>query len=307
MKHFLSIESIDSEIIALLVARGMEIVKGKWGHYKPLKDKKVGIYFPKPSTRTRTAFTVGAIELGATPVVYQGTDLQLTTGESLEDTGRVLSCYLDAFVLRTNEGIQDMRAIASTASIPVINAMSNNEHPTQMIGDLITLREHFGRLEGLHVLYVGEGNNSATALALAMARVPSTTLTLVTPRGYGLDASILERARRLGQKVNTEIEEHHCRDQLPKAVDAVYATRWETMGVIHDGPNWRDHFRPFCVTQALMDEVSKPGETIFMHDLPAMRGSDVTDEVLDGPQSVAFRQAHHKLTGAMVVLDWCMS
>ena len=297
---------MEPQILETMVDSGIEIIEGKWDDYKPLAGQKVGIFFPVPSTRTRTAFTVAAINLGAIPVVFGAKDLQLTTGESLEDTGRVLSEYLDAFVVRTNDAMENMRSLAAKASMPVINAMSEYEHPTQVIGDMITLKQAFNTLKDLHILYVGEGNNTASALALAVARFPRMRLTLVTPQGFGIAQKTLQEAQDHGKTRQTEIVQHHDLNNLPQKVDAVYATRWETMGVSHQDPNWRDKFTPYTVNQALMDRVSIRERTIFMHDLPAMRGSDVTDEVLDGPQSVAFRQAHHKMTSAMVVLDWCV-
>jgi ornithine carbamoyltransferase len=306
MRHLISISDLSPEMVASMVDQGLEIIEGKWDDYKPLAGMKVGIFFRRSSTRTRTAFTTAAINLGAIPVTFGPNDLQLTTGESVEDTGRVLSEYLDAFVMRTNDPISEMRAMAAKSTMPIINAMSDNEHPTQVIGDMITLKEAFGNLEGLHVLYIGEGNNTASALALAVSRFPGMRLTLVTPKGFGVKDEMLDEAIKTGRSRDTTIEQHHDVKALPKNVDAVYATRWETMGVVHADPNWRDKFIPYRVDQTLMETVSKPEKTIFMHDLPAMRGSDVTDEVLDGPQSVAFRQARHKLTSAMVVLNWCV-
>jgi ornithine carbamoyltransferase len=189
----------------------------------------------------------------------------------------------------------------------VVNAMSENEHPTQSLADLATLQEHFGRLGGLHVLYLGEGNNSASAISLAVARIPDMRLTLVTPDGYGLPADFIRDVMSTAGANGSEIEQHHDMGRLPRAVDAVYTTRWLTMGVQRADDNWIPKFRPYTVTPAVMAEVSRPGGgTVFLHDLPAMRGYEVLDEVLDGPQSIAFRQAYHKMTSAMAVLDWCL-
>ncbi len=298
---------MSAETLSALVASGMEIVRGAWAERQPLKGKVVGILFQCSSTRTRTSFSVGALHLGASIVSYGPNDLQLTTGESITDTARVLSEYLDALVVRTNGPIADLQAMAQQAKMPIINAMSENEHPTQVIGDLITLNEAFGDLRGLHVLYVGEGNNTAAALALAIAKMPQMQLTLVTPKGYGVQPAILAQAQQHAAAHGSTIVHHHDLTSLPQNVDAVYATRWETMGVQHDDPNWREVFKPYCITTELMTAVSKPQGTIFMHDLPAMRGGDVVDAVLDGPQSWAFRQAHHKLTSAKVVLNWAIN
>jgi ornithine carbamoyltransferase len=291
----------------MLVEESLSISRGDKNRSRALKDKMVGIYFKVTSTRTRTAFTVGALRLGARTISFGPNDLQINTGESVSDTGRVLSGFIDLLVVRTNDAIEEMELLASQSDMAVINAMSENEHPTQAIADLATLREALGRLEGVHVLYIGEGNNSAAALALAVAQTPGMALTIVTPERYGLNGGVLDMACKLARFYGASIEQIHDLGHLPRNVDAVYTTRWETMGVPKPDFNWRVKFDPYRVTPEFMAKVSKPSGTIFMHDLPAMRGAEVLDEVLDGPQSVAFRQARHKMTSAMSILTWCAS
>jgi ornithine carbamoyltransferase len=305
VRHLLSLSELGFETISHLVKRTVEI--SKRAKAKPLIDKVVGVYFRCSSTRTRSAFTVGAIRLGASTVVYQPNDLQIVTGETLEDTARVLSGYLDAFVIRTNGSIHEMEVFADQDQMAVINAMSANEHPTQAIADLATIHEAFGRLSDIHVLYIGEGNNTASALAYAVSVVPGVQLTLVTPEGYGLPEGVLDQANSATKRSGACVTQHHSLDKLPKGVDVVYTTRWQTMGDPKPDANWRERFEGYTVTPEMMAQVSKPSQTIFMHDLPAIRGWDVTDEVLDGPQSRAFRQAQHKLTSAMAILEWCMT
>lgn len=306
MRNVLSITELGSENIAHLVNRSLEFATGEGSAKRPLEGKIVGLYFRGSSTRTRTAFTVAATRLGATTIAYGPTDLQIATGETVQDTARVLSRFLDALVIRTNDKISEMQAFAAQDHMSIINAMSDNEHPTQAIADLSTMKEHFGRLDGLHVLYVGEGNNSAASLALAAAQVPGMRLTLITPEGYGLTDAVIASCNNYSKQFGTTIEHHHDVNRLPKNVDVVYATRWQTMGVPKKDPDWERIFAPYTVTQELMAKVSKPSGTIFLHDLPAVRGADVVNEVLDGPQSRAFRQAEHKLTSAMAVLEWCL-
>lgn len=307
VQHFLSLEGIGVDTLASIVSHSMSIISGDAGTDRPLRGRIVGIYFRGTSTRTRTAFTVGALRLGADAVSYGPNDLQIATGETLQDTARVLSNYLDALVIRTNAPLEEMRLMAQQDETAIINAMSDNEHPTQAIADLVTMREEFGRLADLHVLYVGEGNNTTAALALAVAQTPGMRLTVVTPEGYGLPEEFVGRVNALAAETGSAVEQHHDADALPRGVDVVYATRWQTMGVSKPDPNWREKFRPYSVNAALMARVSKPSGTIFMHDLPAVRGEDVTDEVLDGPQSRAFRQARHKMTSAMSILAWCLA
>jgi ornithine carbamoyltransferase len=307
IRHVLSISELGAENLAHLIDRGLALVVGDGGRSQPLSGRVVGIYFRGPSTRTRTSFTVAAFKLGADVIAYGPRDLQLSTGETLRDTARVLSSYLDALVIRTNEPVAEMRALAEPGEMSIINAMSDNEHPTQAVADMVTMKEEFGRLEDLHVLYVGEGNNTAASLALAVAQTPGMRLTLATPEGYGLAEDILTKARDFSARYGGAVEERHGMSDLPRGVDVVYTTRWQTMGETKPDPNWRASFEPYTVTSELMARVSKPARTIFLHDLPAVRGADVTDEVLDGPQSRAFRQARHKLTGAMAVLEWCLA
>jgi ornithine carbamoyltransferase len=306
-RHVLSILELGQDNLSRLVDRSLEIAAGDINGWRPLKRKVVGIYFRGTSTRTRTAFTVGAMRLGAEVITYGPNDLQIVTGETIDDTTRVLSAFLDAMVIRTNQSIQEMRVMASQDHMSIINAMSDNEHPTQALADLTTLKEEFGRLDDLHVMYIGEGNNTAAALALAVSATPGMRLTLVTPEGYGLPEDLLKTAGDFARRNGSLVEELHGTGNLPKRVDAVYATRWQTMGVPKSDPNWLQIFEPYKVTEEMMAEVSKPSGTIFLHDLPAVRGGDVTDQVLDGPQSRAFRQAWHKLTSAMAVLEWCVA
>jgi ornithine carbamoyltransferase len=200
-----------------------------------------------------------------------------------------------------------MRALARQGEMAIVNALSEGEHPTQAIADLGTLLETFGRLSGIHLLYLGEGNSTAAALALSMARIPEMKLTVVTPEGYGLPCGVLERARRYTEQSGSVIHQHHDLGDLPRNVDAVYTSRWQTMGVVKGGEGWQRAFAPYKVTAAVMAAVSKPSGTIFLHDLPAVRGEDVDDEVLDGPQSLAWRQASYKQFGGMAALEWCLN
>ena len=306
VRHVLSILDLGPEGLAHLVARALEFSMPRRRAEQTLSGKTVCLYFRRSSTRTRTAFTVAAHKLGANVIAYGPNDLQIVTGESVPDTARVLSNFLDALVVRTNESITEMRMFAAQDRMAIINAMSDDEHPTQAIADLVTMREEFGRLNDLHILYLGEGNNTASALALAVAMTAGLSLTLVTPEGYGLPAEVLDMASSLARQHGAFVEQHHNMARLPPRVDVVYTTRWQTMGEQKPDPHWRAQFEPYGVTADLLARVSKPSGTIFMHDLPAVRGAEVTDEVLDGPQSRAFRQAWHKMTSAMAVLEWSL-
>jgi len=307
MRHVLSLAEIGPENLSAMISHSLSIAGGRMCKNRPLEGKVVGIYFRGSSTRTRTAFTVAAMRLGAGVIAYGPNDLQVVTGETMCDTARVLSGYLDVLVIRTNGSLAEMKALASQGEMSVVNAMSENEHPTQAIADLVTIKEAFGWLDNIHVLYLGEGNNSAAALALAVSLTPGMRLTLVTPEEYGLPPEVLRTAQCFAAKHGSAVEQHHSSGDLPSQVDVVYTTRWQTMGVPKADARWQEKFTPYRVTQELMARVSRPEGTIFLHDLPAIRGSEVVDEVLDGAQSRAFRQAQHKLTSAMAVLSWCVA
>ncbi|MEV4218070.1 ornithine carbamoyltransferase [Nonomuraea sp. NPDC049725] len=294
-QHLISIDDLSDEALRHLARRGLDFRNGGVTTH-PLADQIVGIYFSKTSTRTRTAFTSGALRLGARTIAFGPNDLQTNTGESVEDTAKVLNRMLDVFVMRTAGDPAEMRMYAADNRMSVINAMSATEHPTQALTDLTTLLWRFGAIEGLRILYVGEGNNTAAALALALSRYDAVELELRTPPGYGLADDVLAR---VNPKVVTE--RHDMRD-LPEAVDVVYTTRWQTTGTAKPDPDWRDTFAPFQVTGELWR--ASPGAA-FMHDLPAHRGEEVTAEVIDGPHSIVFDQAENKLHSAMAVLEWC--
>jgi len=269
-----------------------------------LTGKIIGIYFRQTSTRTRTSFTAGAIRLGASCIAYGPNDLQTNTGETLADTARVLSQFLNAIVVRFSGSNRDLGELANQSSMAVINGMSCDEHPTQAIADLATMQQHFGSVEGLHVLYAGEGNSTAVALALALSRIRNARLTLLTPLGYGLPQAVLTTARDFASRHGAVVEERHDAEDLPSDADVVYATRWQTTGTSKADPNWESVFEPFRVTRRMI-EAAGPN-AIFMHDLPAVRGQDVDAEVLDGPRSIAFRQASNKLYAAMATLEWAI-
>jgi ornithine carbamoyltransferase len=301
-RHLISLDDLTDADLRHLVERGAAFSNGT-ARPEPVLDGTIaGIYFRRTSTRTRTAFSAGALRLGARIIAYNGGDLQTNTGESSEDTGQVFARMLDVLVARTADDPAEMRGWAAQPRMSVINAMSADEHPTQGLTDLSTLRCHFGRTEGLRILYAGEGNNTAAALALGLTRFPGTELELRTPPGYGLPEDTLARARAHAERSGSAVTERHTMDDLPKDVHVIYTTRWQTTGTSKPDPDWRSLFAPFQVTRGLW---THNPDALFMHDLPAHRGEEVTAEVLDGPASIAFDQAENKMHSAMAVLEWC--
>lgn len=307
-RDLLSINGLDYEDICRLTTRACEIAASDAIVPPVLKGKAIGIYFRKTSTRTRTSFSVGAMKLGAGIVAFGPGDLQTNTGESLRDTGRVLAGYLDALVVRTAESIAEMQQLADQDSMAVINAMSDAEHPTQALADMATLAQHFGTLHNLRVLYLGEGNNTAAALALCLSRVPGTHLLLAMPARYSLPEGIVDQAKKCAAAAGCFVEVCHTTDRLSPVFDVVYTTRWQTTGTQKLDPYWREHFSPFRVTPEIMRRAAKdPATTVFMHDLPAVIGEDVDQTTIEGPQSIVLKQARFKMYSAMAVLEWCLT
>lgn len=292
MASLVSIDDLTDADLHAIVERGVAHASGEARGAEPLGGKIVGIYFRMTSTRTRTAFSSGALRLGGQIVTFGPDDLQTNTGESIVDTGGVLGRMLDAVVCRTGRPRQELADWAALGTMSVVNAMTAEEHPTQALADITTLRHRFGELGGLRVLYVGEGNNTAAALAKAMPRF-GIELELRTPPGYGLAADVAARSPSV---------ERHDMDDLPRDVDVVYTTRWQTTGTSKPDPLWRADFEPFQVTGGLLK--GSP-DAVFMHDLPAHRGDEVTAEVIDGPASIVLAQAERKMHSAMAVLEWC--
>jgi ornithine carbamoyltransferase len=304
-KHFLSLADFSSEEFLRIVDRAVAIAEHP-EEAKKLVGRFVGIYFRKTSTRTRTSFSIAAMKMGAGLITYGPNDLQISTGESVDDTARVLSGYLDGLVMRTADDPAEMRAMAAVGGLSIINAMTSDEHPTQALSDFAAMKRRFSRLEGLKLLYLGEGNNTAAALALAASRCCGFEATFLTPEGYGIPKNFLEMAQRMGRDCGATVLEDHDLQVIQGPMDVVYTTRWQTTGTVKNDEFWREKFAPFRVTEALMRAVSKPAGTVFMHDLPAVRGEDCDGSVLDGPQSIAFEQARQKLFSAMAVLEWCL-
>ncbi len=300
-RDLLSLRDLTDAQVRHIVRRGVALADG--GCADPaVAGAVVGVYFRKTSTRTRTSFCAGALRLGARIVQYGPTDLQENTGETPEDTAAVLSGMLDCLVARTSGTDAELRTLASHPGMGVVNAMSETEHPTQGLADCTMLARRFGTLEGLRVLYCGEGNSTASALALSLSRFPGAVLELRTPCGYGLDPVVLAEAQAHAAFNGGSVTEEHDLHDVPRA-DVVYTARWQTTGSCKPDPRWRRDFEPFRVDTRVLE---RSGATVFLHDLPAHRGEEVTADVLDGPLSLAFPQAHNKLFGAMAALEWSL-
>ena len=265
-----------------------------------LRNEAVVLYFNKPSTRTRISFETAVARLGGTPVTVGPHDLQLGRGETVEDTAHVIARFAKAFVIRTFHDA-DVATFAKTATIPVINALTDGHHPCQSIADLMTLREERGTLEGLKLAYVGAGNNVVHSLLEACA-LCGVHIAVATPPGYEPDGAIVEEARALADRRGAEVLITHDPQEAARDADALYADVWLSMGDPEEQRARRfEDLRPYQVNAELMAGAGP--DAVFLHCLPQHRGEEVTAEVTDGPQSRTFEQAENRLHTAVAILD----
>jgi ornithine carbamoyltransferase len=264
-----------------------------------LRDETVGLYFAKPSTRTRISTATAVAHLGAVPLTLGGNELQLGRGETIEDTAQVISRYCSAFVIRTFDD-NDVRAFAEAATIPVVNALTDGHHPLQSLADLLTLRDRFGRLQGLRLAYVGDGNNVTHSLMEAGA-LAGMTVAVATPEGYEPDATVTAEAQALARQHGGEVLVVRDPREAVAGAHAVYGDVWLSMGDPESETAARfAALEPYRITGALVDALD--GDGIVLHCLPAHRGEEIDADVLDGPRSAVFDQAENRLWTAQAVL-----
>ncbi len=268
-----------------------------------LSGINVGIYFTRPSTRTRTSFSLAASNLGASVINYQPDEMQLVTGESMADTAGVLAEYLDILVMRCNSVLQMQPYIDQ--HLCVINALTDEEHPSQAIADFMTIKEKFGRFAGIKILFMGDGGNIASSFLLAGARIADLEMHFITPKRYAFKEHIIAQARQLAVQSGASIYYHHDPKQLPKSVDVVYTSRWRSMGKDKVETDWLSQYKDFQITTSLFSKVSHE-QSIMMHDLPAERGAEVDQKILNSSSSVIFQQAANKLAMAKVIMPWLL-
>jgi len=258
---------------------------------KALEGKSLGMIFEKPSTRTRVSFEVAMTQLGGHGLYLSTRDLQLGRGETVEDTAKVLSRYVDGIIYR-GFSHQITRELARHSTVPVINALDDAEHPMQILADLLTVLERKGDLRGLKLAYIGDGNNVANSLALGAA-LAGMHFAIACPEGYDPDENLWREAERLARERGGKVE--IVRDPLEAArgADAVYTDVWVSMGDEEERDRRLKVFRPYQVTVEVMERAKE--DAIFMHCLPAHRGEEVAQEVIDGRWSVVFDQAENRL------------
>lgn len=303
-RDFISLHDFTREELEQFITTAEVLkLKSQMGEdFRPLAGKSLGMIFMKPSTRTRLAFQVGIYQLGGQGIYLSASDLQLRRGETIEDTGRVLSRYLHGIMIRTFDHA-DVLDLAAAATIPVINGLTDLLHPTQVLADLLTIKEKKGRLSELRLAYVGDGNNVAHSLLFGAARF-GLDLNVASPPGYEVDENVFRMAQQTAAVTGGRLVLLHDPREAVKGADVVYTDVWASMGQEEEHGERIRIMEPYRVTPELMSLAAK--NAIFMHCLPAHRGEEVTDEVMDGPQSVVFDQAENRLHAHKAIMALVM-
>lgn len=305
MRHFLSLADYSTEELNMLVGLAVELKKefkatGK--NIPELSDKVLAMVFQKPSLRTRVSFDMAMRHLGGDALYLSPNEIGLGKRESIADVSRVLSGYVDAIMARVFDHAHIL-ALAQYASVPVINGLSDFNHPCQAMADVLTIYERYDSLEGLKLAFVGDGNNVAVSLLFAAVKF-GFNITIATPKGYELPDKVIQQAQQINA-LGVEIVQTH--DPLAAVQDAevIYTDTWVSMGQEDEQKKREALFPPFQVNQDLLDQAKN--EAIVLHCLPAHRGQEITDEVADGPNSRIFEQAENRLHAQKAILMHLLS
>ena len=300
VRHFLSVTDLAPSEVREVIARGRALKAGEPS--QALAGKSIAILFEKPSLRTKLSFEVGIHRLGGHPVYFSPEEVGLGKREPVQDVARVMSRMADAAIIRTfDHGI--LEQFSEAATIPVINALTDGEHPCQTLADLQTIEESKGSLDGVRVAYIGDGNNVAISLALGMASTGG-HLTIASPGGYTLPETTEIDVAPLNAKSGGSLKLVSDPVEAVSDADIVYTDVWTSMGQEEEKTERQQAFSRYQVNAGLMSRA--PDGCRFMHDLPARRGQEVTDEVIDGPQSVVFDQAENRMHLAKGLLLWLL-
>jgi ornithine carbamoyltransferase len=298
-RHFLDLSAVTANDLRHILddAKARKAATRDGAADKPLAGKMLAMIFEKPSTRTRVSFDVGMRQLGGETLFLSGTEMQLGRAETIGDTAKVLSRYVDAIMIRTTDHNR-LLELAEHATVPVINGLTDATHPCQIMADILTFEEHRGPVKGKTIAWTGDGNNVLHSLVEGSARF-GYKMNMAVPLGSEPDDKFLNWARNNGG----EIMLCHDADRAVDGVDCVITDTWVSMNQEHKA---RGHnvFMPFQVNADLMKKADP--KALFMHCLPAHRGEEVTDEVIDGPQSVVFDEAENRLHAQKSVLAWCL-
>ena len=295
MKDLLRTQDLSRDDVELLLDTAADFAANPLRSNTALANKSVAIYMTKPSTRTRLSSETAVAHLGGTPIFIRGDELQLGRGESIADTARIMSGYCSALIIRTFAQ-SDVNELGANASIPVINALTDDDHPTQLLADWITIREQFGKdISGRKFVYLGDGNNMSHAW-LIMGAIMGAHVVTATPSGaWAPDPHVVEMAKKIASQSGGKVEVLHDPEAAAKDASVLYTDVWMSMG---DSEHQRDEkmlaLTPFAVTENLMSLTQK--DSVFMHCLPAHRGEEVEASVIDGAKSIIWREAYHRRT-----------
>ena len=296
-RDFLSVSDLSPSETRNIIQRALQMKEG--GNSQPLRGKRVALLFEKPSLRTRVSFQIGIQELGGYSLYLSPEEVGLGSREPVADVARVLSGYVDCIVARvfSHDHLVEM---AENATVPVINGLSDLEHPCQAISDMVTISEHQGELPGLKLAFVGDGNNVARSLCLGLPAV-GMTFAIATPPGYQLDQATLELARERANGNGAVVQAVTDPQDAVLGADVVYTDVWASMGQEGEANRRRLDFQGYTVDAELLAK-AKPSAK-FMHDMPAHYGEEVAPGMLEHPQSLAYQQAHNRLHGQKAVLE----
>jgi ornithine carbamoyltransferase len=299
MKDLLKTSDLSRADFKYLLARAVKFKAKPYQRRTALQNDSVALYFNKPSTRTRVSFETAVGRLGGTPITMGPADVQLGRGETIEDTARVLSRFVRAFVIRTFKD-EDVARFAAAASIPVINALTDGHHPCQSVADLMTLAEQRGPLDKCKIAYIGDGNNVAVSLMEAAA-IMGTSFAIAAPKGYQMPEALVAAASVIAKKNGSEILITEDPAEAARDADALYSDVWLSMGDSDDQKAARQRaLAPYQISEQTFAG-AKP-DAILLHCLPAHRGEEVSADVADGPRSVIFEQAENRLHTAAAIL-----
>ena len=295
MRSLLSVSDIEEEVETILNIAS-DFKAGKIEE-KPLKDQKLAMIFQKSSTRTRVSFEVGMYELGGTALFLSTNDIQLGRGEPIKDTAKVLSRFVDAIMIRAIEH-DDVVELMEEADVPIINGLTNLEHPCQALADMLTVKEHKGNFDGKFV-YVGDGNNVCNSLLLICGCL-GMDMAVACPDEYRPNEDIVKKAEEYAKKNNSTITITSDVKEAVSGADVIYTDVWVSMGDEAESDKRREDFKDYQVNQSLIDLAND--DVIFMHCLPAIRGEEVSAEVIDGPHSVVYDEAENRMHAQKAVL-----
>jgi ornithine carbamoyltransferase len=296
-RDYLRVSDLNKEEFTYLIKRAIDFKINRGFQKNFLSGKSIGMIFEKPSTRTRVSFEVAIYQLGGYPVYLSPTELQLSRGETIKDTAQVLSRYLDAVVIRTFSHYT-IEEFAKWSTVPVINALTDEHHPCQALADIMTIIEKKGKLQGIKLTFVGDGNNVANSLIEASALI-EIKINIATPEGCEPLMEIIEKA-----KAFTEVKIFHDPQEAVKDADVIYTDVWLSMGE-EENIKKKEKFKNFQINTELLKKAKS--DAIVMHCLPAHRGEEITDEVLDSPQSVVLDQAENRLYTEKAILEFLLT